>query len=267
MTLGKKLSKLRRENNYTQEQLAGILGVSRQSISKWESDAAYPETDKLVKISEMYGCSLDYLLKESVESYEPEQKWRQPEQFGFVPVGFRYHMHEKKSKRTVHSMPLWHVGRKARGIVAVGVDARGVIAVGFRARGIVSFGLVSAGVISFGLASLGLLSIGLMALGVFAAGSIAVGIVTAGAIGFGIFSLGAVAVGDFSAGALAIGKYVAIGDNARAAIAVGESYAEGSVYQKLGQLTAAEASEVKELMKTVVPSYFSCFRKLIALFL
>ena len=41
MTLGEKLSKLRKEYNYTQEQLADILGVSRQSISKWESDIAY----------------------------------------------------------------------------------------------------------------------------------------------------------------------------------------------------------------------------------
>ena len=45
MTLGNKLAKLRKENNYTQEQLAELLGVSRQAISKWESDAAYPETE------------------------------------------------------------------------------------------------------------------------------------------------------------------------------------------------------------------------------
>ena len=43
MTLGDKISKLRKENNYTQEQLADILGVSRQAISKWESDLTYPE--------------------------------------------------------------------------------------------------------------------------------------------------------------------------------------------------------------------------------
>ncbi|MCX4287030.1 MAG: helix-turn-helix transcriptional regulator, partial [Clostridia bacterium] len=48
MTFGDKLSKLRREQNYTQEQLADILGVSRQSVSKWESEAASPETDNLV---------------------------------------------------------------------------------------------------------------------------------------------------------------------------------------------------------------------------
>lgn len=41
MTLGEKLSKLRKEYNYTQEQLADILGVSRQSISKWESEFSH----------------------------------------------------------------------------------------------------------------------------------------------------------------------------------------------------------------------------------
>lgn len=67
MTLGEKLAKLRKENNLTQEQLADTLGVSRQSISKWESNAAYPETDKLIHMSEMFRCSLDYLLKDGAE--------------------------------------------------------------------------------------------------------------------------------------------------------------------------------------------------------
>ena len=68
MTLGDKLSRLRKENNYTQEQLADILGVSRQAISKWESDVAYPETDKLIRLSALYRCSLDYLIKDEVET-------------------------------------------------------------------------------------------------------------------------------------------------------------------------------------------------------
>ena len=66
MTLGEKLSKLRKEYNYTQEQLADILGVSRQSISKWESDSAYPETAKLIELGKLFDCSMDYLLKEDV---------------------------------------------------------------------------------------------------------------------------------------------------------------------------------------------------------
>ena len=66
MTLGEKITKQRKELNYTQEQLADILGVSRQSISKWESDIAYPETDKLIELGKLFDCSMDYLLKEDV---------------------------------------------------------------------------------------------------------------------------------------------------------------------------------------------------------
>ena len=66
MTLGEKIAKQRKELNYTQEQLADILGVSRQSISKWESDIAYPETDKLIELGKLFDCSMDYMLKEEV---------------------------------------------------------------------------------------------------------------------------------------------------------------------------------------------------------
>ena len=66
MTLGEKIAKQRKELNYTQEQLADILGVSRQSISKWESDIAYPETDKLIELGKLFDCSMDYLLKEEI---------------------------------------------------------------------------------------------------------------------------------------------------------------------------------------------------------
>ena len=66
MTLGEKIARQRKELNYTQEQLADILGVSRQSISKWESDIVYPETDKLIELGKLFDCSMDYLLKEEV---------------------------------------------------------------------------------------------------------------------------------------------------------------------------------------------------------
>lgn len=80
MTFGEKLSKLRKENNYTQEQLADILGVSRQSISKWESNITYPETDKLIQISKLFHCTTDYLLlpecetPHDIKQETPEQK-------------------------------------------------------------------------------------------------------------------------------------------------------------------------------------------------
>lgn len=64
MRTGEKITRLRKENNYTQEQLADLLGVSRQSVSKWESDLTLPETDKLIQMAKMFNCSIDYLLNE-----------------------------------------------------------------------------------------------------------------------------------------------------------------------------------------------------------
>ena len=67
MKTGEKIAKMRKENNYTQEQLAVLLGVSRQSVSKYESGLTYPETDKLIRLSELFGCTVDYLLKDNAE--------------------------------------------------------------------------------------------------------------------------------------------------------------------------------------------------------
>ena len=71
MTFAEKLTKLRRAQNYTQEQFSDLLGVSRQAVSRWESGTAYPETEKLIKIGEMFDCSIDYLLKDSIEDMSP----------------------------------------------------------------------------------------------------------------------------------------------------------------------------------------------------
>ncbi|MBE6865403.1 MAG: helix-turn-helix transcriptional regulator [Oscillospiraceae bacterium] len=62
MSFGINLKKARTENGYTQEQLAEKLGVSRQSVSLWESDSGYPEVEKLLDISEILNISLDWLF-------------------------------------------------------------------------------------------------------------------------------------------------------------------------------------------------------------
>lgn len=62
MTTGEKITLLRKEKNITQEQLAEILDVSRQSVSRWEKDIAFPETDKLIQLSKLFACSIDFLL-------------------------------------------------------------------------------------------------------------------------------------------------------------------------------------------------------------
>ena len=70
MTTGEKLSLLRKKKGMTQEELAETLEVSRQSVSRWEMDAAFPETDKLIKLSKLFGCSIDFLLNNSVQESE-----------------------------------------------------------------------------------------------------------------------------------------------------------------------------------------------------
>lgn len=72
MTLGDKIIYLRKQRGWSQEDLAGQLGISRQSVSKWESAASLPELDKIAKMSEIFHISTDYLLKEDIE--EPENK-------------------------------------------------------------------------------------------------------------------------------------------------------------------------------------------------
>lgn len=67
VTTGEKLSLLRKNKGITQEELSEILKVSRQSVSRWEMDAAFPETDKLIKLSKLFECSIDYLLHDSIE--------------------------------------------------------------------------------------------------------------------------------------------------------------------------------------------------------
>lgn len=65
MDLSEKILTLRKSRNLTQEQLADQLGVSRQSVSKWESGQAAPELDKIVALSSFFEVTADYLLKPS----------------------------------------------------------------------------------------------------------------------------------------------------------------------------------------------------------
>lgn len=62
MSMGARLAQARRSQNLTQEQLAERLGVTRQAVSRWESDTAYPETDKIVRMAALFEVSCDYLL-------------------------------------------------------------------------------------------------------------------------------------------------------------------------------------------------------------
>lgn len=63
MTLGEKIFKFRTDKNLSQGDLSDILGVSRQSVSKWENDVAIPDLDKIIKLAEVFGITIDELVK------------------------------------------------------------------------------------------------------------------------------------------------------------------------------------------------------------
>ena len=63
MSFRENLQYLRATHNMTQEQLAMILGVSRQSVTKWESEKSYPEMDKLLRMCQIFDCTLDELVQ------------------------------------------------------------------------------------------------------------------------------------------------------------------------------------------------------------
>jgi Predicted transcriptional regulators len=73
MTYGEKIAKLRKENNLTQEQFAELLNVSRQAVSKWEACGSFPDTEKLIRMSKLFSCSVDYLLKDEIENKDINQ--------------------------------------------------------------------------------------------------------------------------------------------------------------------------------------------------
>ena len=71
MTLGNKIQKLRKQNGMSQEKLAEELGVTRQAVSKWELDAALPDIGNVVALSQLFGVTTDYLLKDDVQTDAP----------------------------------------------------------------------------------------------------------------------------------------------------------------------------------------------------
>lgn len=78
MSLGERIYKLRTEKEMSQGDLADALEVSRQSISKWETNGSVPELDKLVKLSELFGVSLDELITGKVQEQQPDAPTEDP---------------------------------------------------------------------------------------------------------------------------------------------------------------------------------------------
>jgi transcriptional regulator with XRE-family HTH domain len=74
MGFGNKIADARKAKNMTQEQLAELMSVTRQSISRWESDQSYPDMDKIVFLAKILGVSCDYLLKDNCDKTETKKE-------------------------------------------------------------------------------------------------------------------------------------------------------------------------------------------------
>ena len=87
MSLGNNIKILRKEKGITQEQLADMLGVSRQAVSKWELGNGYPETDKLLVLAKELGTSLDYLVNNETESVLKSDNMKIQDENASVKIG------------------------------------------------------------------------------------------------------------------------------------------------------------------------------------
>lgn len=222
MKFEEKLIELRKQKGLSQEQLANQLGVTRQSVSKWESGSTLPELAKIMALSEIFDVSVDYLVKDQMECDSPniaETKQEEaviiqnnPQLEEMVGEIHRYMKgYQYTSKTKIFGFPLVSINLSRR------MGKQGV------AKGIIAIGNVAIGVISFGLVSVGVVSIGCIGIGLAALGAMAAGVVSFGAVAIGIFAFGSVAIGVYAGGVAVYGSQIAVGVVAKGHTAIGES--------------------------------------------
>lgn len=222
MNFAEHLMSLRKQRGWSQEELGNQIGVTRQTVSKWEVGQSTPELEKLVELSRLFDMSIDQLvgLKPTEKQSDP---WEETKRASSArPCGAFY---EYISPVKVFGLPLIHVRwgygpRLAKGIIAIGNCAIGVVAAGGCSLGIISLGGVSLGLLlALGGVGLGLFALGGLALGGFAIGGCAVGqwLAIGGgafsnylAIGGGAWSKG-LAIGGSAFGHIAVGRESALG--------------------------------------------------------
>ena len=215
MTFSEKLTGLRRKSGMSQEQLADRLGVTRQSVSKWEGGTAMPELVKLISLSELFGVSVDYLVKDWME--EPDN-----------PCGGSGEISSKQADRLEKKVD--ELTNYVKGKLSMDNTAKGIIAIGNCAIGVVAIGIVGVGLFTFGVLAMGMLSLGIVAGGLAAFGVAALG----------YLALGVSAVGVYAGGVAAIAAKIAVAVSSVAPTAVGE-FASGSHVLLWGDgLTAPE---------------------------
>ena len=156
MTFSEKLMDLRRKSGLSQEQLADRLGVTRQSVSKWESGTAMPELVKLISLSDIFGVSVDYLVKDYLEEPESagggddlsaQQAVRLEKKVDELTNYVKGRVYRFDSKTRIFGLPLVSIrfGFVRNGKLSMDNVARGIIAIGNAAIGVVAIGIVGGG--------------------------------------------------------------------------------------------------------------------------
>lgn len=220
MNFAEHLTSLRKQRGWSQEELGNQIGVTRQTVSKWEMGQSTPELEKLVELSRLFGMSIDRLvgLEETGEERAASSYRQARSEARSLGVYYEY-----ISPVKVFGLPLVHIRQGyglAKGIIAIGNCAVGVVAIGSGSLGLISIGGISAGLLfAFGGLSLGLFALGGVAVGGFAVGGCALGqwLAMGGgaasnylAIGGGAWSRG-LAIGGSAYGHIAIGSEAAKG--------------------------------------------------------
>lgn len=260
LTFKEQLILMRKQKGLSQEQLGALIGVSRQTISKWELGDTTPEMDKLIQLSSLFEISIDKLVGHSLDGYEESNESISPDSTNpknninhFHPYTFHY---EYKSSSNFRGVPLVHIN-VGRGIY----KAKGVIAIGNIARGFISLGVVSTGLISFGAISFGILSFGALALSLLLSiGAIAVGSLAIGGLAIGIFAVGGCAIGIYAIGGAAFASNVALGGYAHAPIAIGDK-TSGDVTFNINQ-----AISQNEISNAILQKYPHTWKFIVDLF-
>ena len=254
MTTGQKIAALRRERGMTQDALAEALSVTRQAVSKWEADAALPETGKLLPLARLLGCTADYLLGSSeaeagAPQGAPNTATQSSEPKG-APQGCESNTaqgepQEPAREKPAHDEPAQKDAahdeaardEPAQGRAPFtpywGLPRRYVWASDFEYKSKRTlFGLplvhingkwggTAKGVVAVGFKPCGVVSVGFLSMGVLSAGCLSLGAVSLGALALGVLALGAVSVGLLLAlGAVAAG-FVAYGAAAFGGFAAG----------------------------------------------
>lgn len=253
MTLSEKLQSLRKQHGFSQEQLADLVGVSRQAISKWESGHSSPDLNNLIALSNIYQITIDNILKDG-DAVEQTPKSETPIQYVRLDDFRNIYHYEYKSKLKLFGLPLVHINVGAlypycaKGIIAIGNLAKGVFALGGGAIGVVAIGGGAIGVVSLGGLALGLLAIGGFAVGIVALGG--------GALGTHI-ALGGGAISNYIAmGGGAISRHIAVGGAAHAPVALSGEHDIYSTLVVYGEKVLASKETFLQAASQELPSSF-----------